>query len=56
MTDVLESMGNLEVVERFFFGKDFFQQLPKFGDVPLFVSQVIDKTSDRLTGVTLKVL
>ena len=48
MTNVLESMGNLEVVERFFFRKDFFKQLSKFGDVPLFVSKVIDETSDRL--------
>src|SRR5664280_893051 len=54
LTDVLESMSNLEVVKRFFFGKDFFQQLPKFGDVPLFVSQVIDETSDRLAGSYFK--
>jgi len=52
MTDVLKIMGNLEAVERFFFRKNFFKQLPKFRDVPLFVSKVIDKTPIVSSGVT----
>ncbi len=50
MTDVLEIMVNLKVVERFFFWKSFFKHLTKYGDVPLFVSKVIDETSERFTG------
>jgi hypothetical protein len=49
MTDILKIMSNLVTVERIFIGKDFFKQLPKFGDVPLFVAKVIDETSDRIT-------
>ena len=36
---------NLIVVKRHLLGKDGFQQFPQFGDIPLFVSKVIDKLS-----------
>ena len=54
MTDVMKSMFNLKAVEYFFFRKDVFQQLPKFWDVPLSVSKVIDETSDRISGIYFK--
>jgi len=40
--------------KRFLFRKDFFKQLPKLGNIPLFISQVIDELPIVSAEVTLK--
>jgi len=40
-------MFNLIVIELVVLGKDLFEQRPKPGNVPLPVSEVIDKIADR---------
>ena len=40
-------MFNFIVIELVVFGKNLFKQRPKLGNIPLSVSQVIDKLPDR---------
>jgi len=48
--DVGKVVFDLIVVKGCLLGKDGFQQFPQFGDIPLFIAQVIDKLSHGLFG------